>query len=257
MIKVDGLTKRYGSTLAVDDLSFEVAPGKVTGFLGPNGAGKSTTMRLIMGLDYPDVGQASIGGRRYGQLAWPLAEVGALLETRAFHPGRSARAHLLALAAAGGIARRRVGDVLAMVGLDTVAGRRAGTFSLGMAQRLGIAAALLGDPGVLLFDEPVNGLDPEGVRWVRNLLKTLAAEGRTVLVSSHLISEIAVTAERLIVIGRGRLLADATVTGLAARGGGSLEDAFFTLTRQSSQFQTGASGAHPAGLAGRQRRHRP
>src|SRR5436190_8663067 len=183
MIEASGLTKRYGSTLAVDALSFDVRPGAVTGFLGPNGAGKSTTMRMVLGLDAPDAGEARIGGRRYRQLLWPLSEVGALLEAKAFHPGRSARAHLLALAAAGGIGRSRVGEVIRLVGLESVAGKRAGTFSLGMAQRLGIAAALLGDPAVLLFDEPVNGLDPEGVRWIRMLMRSLAAEGRTVFVS--------------------------------------------------------------------------
>ena len=245
MIEASGLTKRYGATLAVDGLSFGLRPGLVTGFLGPNGSGKSTTMRLIMGLDYPDAGAVTIGGQPYGRLRWPLSEVGALLEAKAFHPGRSARSHLLALAAAGGIARSRVGEVLRMVGLETVAGKRAGTFSLGMAQRLGIAAALLGDPAILLFDEPVNGLDPEGVRWARNLMRSLAAEGRTVFVSSHLISEMAVTAERLIVIGRGRLLADTTVTELAARAGGSLEDAFFDLAGDSVEFRAvGPAGFH-------------
>lgn len=237
MIEARGLTKRYGATLAVDGLSFGLRPGVVTGFLGPNGSGKSTTMRLILGMDHPDAGDVRIGGRPYQRLSWPLSEVGALLEARTFHPGRSARAHLLALAAAGGIGQARVGEVLAMVGLETVPGRRAGTFSLGMAQRLGIAAALLGDPGVLLFDEPVNGLDPEGVRWVRNLMRSLAAQGRTVFVSSHLISEMALTADRLIVIGRGRLLADTTVAELAARGGGSLEEAFFSLTGESAQYR--------------------
>ena len=237
MIEAQGLTKSYGATRAVDGLSFGLRPGVVTGFLGPNGSGKSTTMRLILGLDHPDAGVVTIGGRPYHRLNWPLSEVGALLEARTFHPGRSARAHLLALAAAGGITRSRVGTVLGMVGLETVAGRRAGTFSLGMAQRLGIAAALLGDPGVLLFDEPVNGLDPEGIRWVRNLMRSLAAQGRTVLVSSHLISEMALTADRLIVIGRGRLLADTTVAELAGRGGGSLEDAFFSLTGESAQYR--------------------
>jgi ABC-2 type transport system ATP-binding protein len=255
MIEARGLTKRYGATLAVDGLSFDVRPGVVTGFLGPNGSGKSTTMRLIVGLDYPDAGEVTVGGRSYRRLGWPLAEVGALLEARTLHPGRSARAHLLALAAAGGIPRSRVGEVLSMVGLQAVAGRRAGTFSLGMAQRLGIAAALLGDPSVLLFDEPVNGLDPEGVRWVRNLMKSLAAEGRTVFVSSHLISEIALTADRLIVIGRGRLLSDTTVAELAARGRGSLEDAFFGLTGESAQFRAGGDAAgHPHAPAAHQRR---
>ena len=236
MIEVRGLTKSYGATLAVDELSFEVRPGAVTGFLGPNGSGKSTTMRMIMGQDVPDAGRAVIGGRAYASLRWPLREVGAVLDAKAFHPGRSARAHLTALAASNAIPRRRVGEVLAQVGLASVASRRAGTFSLGMAQRLGLAAALLGDPRVLLLDEPVNGLDPEGVRWIRNLLKSLAASGRTVLISSHLISEMALTADRLIVIGRGRLLADTTVTELTARGQ-SLEDAFFALTEGSVEYR--------------------
>jgi ABC-2 type transport system ATP-binding protein len=236
MIEVRGLTKRYGATLAVDGLSFDVQPGVVTGFLGPNGSGKSTTMRMILGQDMPDAGRATIGGRPYASLRWPLREVGAVLDAKAFHPGRSARAHLTALAASNAIPRRRVGEVLAEVGLTSVASRRAGTFSLGMAQRLGIAAALLGDPGVLLLDEPVNGLDPDGVRWIRNLLRSLAASGRTVLVSSHLISEMTLTADRLIVIGRGRLLADTTVTELTARGH-SLEDAFFALTEGSVQYR--------------------
>ena len=236
MIEVRGLTKRYGTTLAVDGLSFDVQPGVVTGFLGPNGSGKSTTMRMILGQDMPDAGRATIGGRPYASLRWPLREVGAVLDAKAFHPGRSARAHLTALAASNAIARRRVGEVLAEVGLTSVASRRAGTFSLGMAQRLGIAAALLGDPGVLLLDEPVNGLDPDGVRWIRKLLRSLAGSGRTVLVSSHLISEMALTADRLIVIGRGRLLADTTVTELTARGH-SLEDAFFALTEGSVQYR--------------------
>ena len=236
MIEVRGLTKRYGTTLAVDELSFDVQPGVVTGFLGPNGSGKSTTMRMILGQDVPDAGRATIGGRPYASLRWPLREVGAVLDAKAFHPGRSARAHLTALAASNAIPRRRVGEVLEQVGLASVASRRAGTFSLGMAQRLGIAAVLLGDPGVLLLDEPVNGLDPEGVRWIRNLLKSLAASGRTVLISSHLISEMALTADRLIVIGRGRLLADTTVTELTARGH-SLEDAFFALTEGSVEYR--------------------
>jgi ABC-2 type transport system ATP-binding protein len=238
MIEAKGLTKRYGSTVAVDGLSFEVRPGSVTGFLGPNGSGKSTTMRMIMGLDNPDAGQARIGGRRYRELRWPLREVGALLEARGFHPGRPARAHLAALAASNGIPARRVDEVLAQTGLSSVAGKRPGKFSLGMAQRLGIATALLGDPRVLLLDEPVNGLDPEGIRWIRNLLKTLAAQGRTVLVSSHLISEMALMADRLIVIGRGRLLADTTVTEMSATTG-SLEEAFFELTAGEAQFAAG------------------
>ena len=229
MIEVRGLSKHYGPTVAVDGLSFDVRPGIVTGFLGPNGSGKSTTMRLILGLDAPDAGQARIGGRRYRELRWPLREVGALLEARAFHPGRSARAHLWALAASNDIPRSRVEEVLGLVGLADVAGRRAGTFSLGMTQRLGIAAALLGDPEVLLLDEPVNGLDPEGIRWVRDLLRSLAAEGRTVFVSSHLIGELSRTADHVVVIGRGRLLADTSVADLAARSA-SLEDAFLELT---------------------------
>jgi ABC-2 type transport system ATP-binding protein len=244
MIEARGLTKRYGSTVAVDALSFDVRPGAVTGFLGPNGSGKSTTMRLIMGLDAPDAGQARIGGRPYRELRWPLREVGALLEAHAFHPGRSARSHLLALAASNAIATSRVDEVLSAVGLSGVAGRRAGKFSLGMAQRLGIAAALLGDPGVLLFDEPVNGLDPQGVRWVRDLLRSLAAEGRTVLVSSHLISEMALTADQLVVIGQGRLLADTSVAELTARAG-SLEEAFLELTGGSAEYRAAGSTTAP------------
>src|SRR5215469_8660991 len=235
MIEVSNLTKRYGGELAVDALSFAVRPGTVTGFLGPNGSGKSTTMRLILDLDRPDAGQVRIGGRRYRDLAWPLREVGALLEAKAFHPGRTARAHLTALAASNAIAPRRVEEVLALTGLEKAAGRRAGKFSLGMSQRLGIAAALLGDPRVLVLDEPVNGLDPEGIRWIRNLLKSLAADGRTVLISSHLISEVAQTADQLIVIGRGRLLAQTTVAELSARSN-SLEEAFFALTEGSTEY---------------------
>jgi ABC-2 type transport system ATP-binding protein len=229
MIEARGLVKHYRSTLAVDNLSFDVRPGTVTGFLGPNGAGKSTTMRMILGLDRPDAGQVRIGRKGYGDLRWPLREVGALLEARAFHPGRTARSHLAALAASNAIGRRRVEEVLAITGIEKAADRRAGKFSLGMSQRLGIAAALLGDPAVLLLDEPVNGLDPEGIRWIRNLLKHLAAQGRTVLISSHLISEIAHTADAVIVIGRGRLLAQTTVAQLSARSS-SLEEAFFQLT---------------------------
>lgn len=237
MIEIRKLSKRYGPTVAVDALSVSIRPGIVTGFLGPNGSGKSTTMRLILGLDAPDSGQALIGGRRYRDLRWPLREVGALLEARAFHPGRSARSHLAALAASNDIPGARVDEVLAVVGLDSAARRRAGKFSLGMAQRLGIAAALLGDPGVLLLDEPVNGLDPEGVRWIRDLMKSMAAQGRTVFVSSHLISEMALTADRLVVIGRGRLLADTTVAELSSRSA-SLEDAFFQLTSGAGEYTT-------------------
>jgi ABC-2 type transport system ATP-binding protein len=229
MIEAEKLTKRYGRTLAVDALSFTVRPGVVTGFLGPNGAGKSTTMRLILDLDAPSGGRVRVGGRRYRELRRPLHEVGALLEAKAFHPGRSGRAHLAALAASNGIPRRRVDEVLDLVGLSAAAHRRAGGYSLGMAQRLGIAAALLGDPGVLLLDEPCGGLDPEGIRWIRTLLRSLAAEGRTVFVSSHLISEMAQTADHLVVIGHGRLLADASVAELSARSS-SLEEAFLELT---------------------------
>jgi ABC-2 type transport system ATP-binding protein len=238
MIEARGLIKRYGSTTAVDHLSFDVRPGTVAGFLGPNGAGKSTTMRMILGLDRPDAGTARINGQDYHELRWPLREVGALLEvsgSKAFHPARSARAHLTALAASNGIPRRRVDDVLEITGMGKAADRRAGKFSLGMAQRLGIAAALLGDPAVLLLDEPVNGLDPEGIRWIRRLLKDLAAGGRTVLISSHLISEIAQTADQLIVIGQGRLLAQTTVAELSARSS-SLEEAFFQLTDGSTDY---------------------
>jgi ABC-2 type transport system ATP-binding protein len=208
MIEVRDLTKRYGDKLAVDHLSFTVGPGKVTGFLGPNGAGKSTTMRLILGLDRPQAGTATIDGRRYDQLARPLTMVGALLEAKAMHNGRSAYNHLLFLAQTQGLPRQRVDDVLALVGLTEVAHKRTGGYSLGMSQRVGIAAAMLGNPSVMLLDEPVNGLDPEGIRWIRNLMKRLAAEGRTIFVSSHLMSEMAVTADHLIVIGKGRLIAD-------------------------------------------------
>jgi ABC-2 type transport system ATP-binding protein len=236
MIQTRSLTKRYGSTAAVSSLSFEVRPGVVTGFLGPNGSGKSTTMRLIIGLDAPDAGTATIGGRPYRQLRWPLREVGAMLEARGFQPGRSARNHLAALAASNGIGRGRVDEVLDLVGLRGAGGRRAGKFSLGMAQRLGVATALLGDPAVLLLDEPVNGLDPEGIRWIRNLLTSMAREGRTVFVSSHLISEIALMAEDLVVIGRGRLLARTTVTELASRAA-SLEEAFLDVTGEDVEYR--------------------
>jgi ABC-2 type transport system ATP-binding protein len=251
MIEVRDLTKRYGSTLAVVGLSFGLRPGVVTGFLGPNGSGKSTTMRLILGLDMPDAGQARIGGRRYRDLRWPLREAGALLEAKAFHPGRSARAHLAALAASNAIGRERVDEVLDLVGLTGAAGKRAGRYSLGMAQRLGIAAALLGDPPVLLLDEPVNGLDPAGIHWIRDLLTSLAGQGRTVLVSSHLISEIALMAERLVVIGQGRLLADTSVAALSA-GAASLEEAFLQLTGASTQYRgqlADISGKTPGGRA--------
>lgn len=216
MIEVRGLTKRYGDKIAVEDLSFRVQPGVVTGFLGPNGSGKSTTMRVIMGLDRPNAGTATINGRPYHDLDWPLREVGALLEARAIHPGRTARAHLWMLAQTNQIARSRVDEVLDIVGLTEVANQLAGKFSLGMSQRLGIAASLLGDPGVLLYDEPVNGLDAEGIRWVRNLLTGLARQGRTLFVSSHLMSEMAQMADDVVVIGRGRLITEAPMSELLA-----------------------------------------
>lgn len=219
MIEAVELTKRYGDKLAVDELSFVVQPGVVTGFLGPNGAGKSTTMRMLLGLDRPTSGSASINGRPYDELKAPLCEVGALLEAHAIHTGRSARNHLLALGATHGIGRRRVDEVLELVGLAHVANRRAGAFSLGMGQRLGIASALLGDPHTLILDEPVNGLDPEGILWIRTLLRSLAAEGRTILVSSHLMSEMSMTATHLVVVGQGRLIADASVAEFTASAG--------------------------------------
>jgi ABC-2 type transport system ATP-binding protein len=222
MIEARGLSKRYGATLAVDDLSFEIKPGRVTGFLGPNGAGKTTTMRLILGLDHPTKGTVTVNGRPYGELRFPLHEVGALLDASAVHPGRRAEQHLWALAQSNRIPRKRVKEVLDLVGLTGVARKRIGTFSLGMNQRLGIAATLLGDPAVLMFDEPVNGLDPEGIVWIRNLFKRLASEGRTVFVSSHLMSEMALTAENLIVIGRGHLIAEGTIDELTSRTAGSV-----------------------------------
>lgn len=207
-IEARNLTKRYGATLAVDNLSFDVNPGMVTGFIGPNGAGKTTTMRLILGLDKPTHGEVTVGGQQYRDLPTPMREIGALIDAKAAHPSRSAYHHLLSLVQSNGIPSRRVDEVLGLVGLEGVAKRRAGGFSLGMSQRLGIAAALLGDPPVLIFDEPVNGLDPEGVVWIRELMRGLAAEGRTVFVSSHLMSELAITADHLIVIGQGKLLRD-------------------------------------------------
>jgi ABC-2 type transport system ATP-binding protein len=268
MIELRGLTKRYGRKLAVDHLTFGILPGRVTGFLGPNGAGKSTTMRLILGLDAPTTGSVTVGGQPYRSLRRPLHEVGSLLESAAIHPGRSARGHLLALARASGIGRRRVDEVLGITGLDGVAGQRAGGFSLGMTQRLGVAAALLGDPGVLLLDEPVNGLDPDGVAWIRGLLRELAAEGRTVFLSSHLMSEMETTADHLIVIGRGRLIADeplAEFTRAAAAGHVQLrspqQDRLARLLRETgavtgpgpggSLLVTGASAAEVGELAAR------
>jgi len=221
MIEVRGLTKRYGAKVAVDGLSFAIEPGRVTGFLGPNGAGKTTTMRCILGLDYPTEGTITVDGKVYQGLAYPMREVGALLEAKAVHGGRSAYNHLLCLAQTNSLPRRRVGEVLELVGLSEVAKKRSKGFSLGMSQRLGIAATLLGDPKVLMFDEPVNGLDPEGILWIRNLMKALAAEGRTVFVSSHLMSEMENTADHLIVIGRGKLIADCTMKEFVAQASGA------------------------------------
>jgi ABC-2 type transport system ATP-binding protein len=234
MIEVENLSKRYGEKLAVDGLNFVVQPGIVTGFLGPNGAGKSTTMRMIAGLDEPTSGRVRVNGQDYRAASAPMAELGILLEAKAVHTGRSARNHLLALAQTNGVSRRRVDEVIDMVGLRDVAGKRVGGFSLGMGQRLGIAAALLGDPRVVVLDEPVNGLDPEGVLWVRHLLRGIAAEGRTVFVSSHLMSEMAMTATRLVVIGRGRLIADTTVEEFVARAGGG---AVTVRTPQATQLR--------------------
>jgi ABC-2 type transport system ATP-binding protein len=234
-IEVRELRKRYGRTVAVDGLSFTVVPGQVTGFVGPNGAGKSTTMRVVLGLDAPDSGDALVGGRPYRSLRTPLCEVGALLDAAAIHPGRRARDHLLWMAHSNGLPRRRVDEVLDLVGLAAVARKRAGGFSLGMRQRLGIAGALLGDPPVLMFDEPVNGLDPEGIRWIRGLLRSLAGEGRSVLVSSHLMSELEGSADHLVVIGRGRLIADTSVRDLLAAASG---DQVELRTSQRSQVMT-------------------
>jgi ABC-2 type transport system ATP-binding protein len=220
MIETRQLTKRYGDKTAVDGVDFTVRPGAVTGFLGPNGAGKSTTMRMIIGLDAPTSGTVTVNGRRYARNPAPLHEVGALLEARSIHPGRSAFDHLMTLAYTHGISRARVNEMIELTGLQSVARKRAGAFSLGMGQRLGIAAALLGDPQTVMLDEPVNGLDPEGVLWIRTLLTGLAAEGRTVFVSSHLMSEMALVADRLIIVGRGRVLADTTVQDLVLRAGG-------------------------------------
>jgi ABC-2 type transport system ATP-binding protein len=221
MIEVQGLTKRYGEKTAVDGLTFGIEPGQVTGFLGPNGAGKTTTMRCVLGLDYPDAGTVAVDGRDYRDLGYPMREVGALLDAKAVHGGRSAYNHLLCLAQTNNLPKRRVGEVLELVGLSEVAKKRSKGFSLGMSQRLGIAATLLGDPRVLMFDEPVNGLDPEGILWIRNLMKALAAEGRTVFVSSHLMSEMESTADHLIVIGRGKLIADCSMSEFIARSSGA------------------------------------
>jgi ABC-2 type transport system ATP-binding protein len=217
VIEARSLRKSFGSTVAVADLSFRAEPGRVTGFLGPNGSGKSTTLRMALGVDHPDSGTVTINGRRYGEHRFPAREVGALLEAKAMHPSRRARDHLRWLAASNGLPDRRVGEVLELTGLEKVATHRTRTFSLGMAQRLGVAAALIGDPAVLLLDEPVNGLDPEGILWIRTLMRRLADEGRTVLVSSHLMSEMALTADHVLVIGRGRLIADSPIADLVAQ----------------------------------------
>ena len=260
MITAHSLTKRFGDTTAVDNLTFEVPPGVVTGFLGPNGSGKSTTMRMIMGLDVPTSGSALIGGHPFSELDWPLREVAALLDAKAFHPARTARNHLRWLALTNDIPLRRVDEVLDQVGLTAVANRRAGKFSLGMSQRLGIAATLLGDPAVLLFDEPVNGLDPEGIRWVRHFLRGLAAEGRTVFVSSHLISEMSQTADRLVVIGRGHLIAETSVADFIARSGGA---AVKLVTPDAAAFTACPHGGRSQSRCRRSRRahhrgpHRP
>jgi ABC-2 type transport system ATP-binding protein len=260
VIEVSHLTKRYGSILAVDDLSFTVAAGQVTGFLRPNGSGKSTTMRMIVGLDAPSAGQVTVAGRSYGRFRFPLREVGALLDASAVHPGRTARNHLVWLADSNEIPRARVDEVLGIVGLTDAARRRAGELSLGMGQRLGIAAALLGDPAVLIFDEPINGLDPEGILWVRHLLQSLATEGRTVLVSSHLMSEMALTADHLIIIGRGRLLATGTVADFIERSEGHHvhaqspdADALLGLLRQKGATVT-SDGPESLSIAGMESR---
>ena len=250
MIEVRGLTKRYGEKVAVNDLTFGVEPGKVTGFLGPNGAGKTTTMRLILGLDYPDAGRVTIDGKQYAGLGYPMREVGALLDAKAVHGGRSAYNHLLCLAQTNNLPKRRVGEVLELVGLTEVARKRTKGFSLGMGQRLGIAGTLLGDPAVLMFDEPVNGLDPEGILWIRNLMKALAAEGRTVFVSSHLMSEMENTAEHLIVIGRGQLLADCTMDEFIARSSGQTVRVSTPQPDQLIKAVTGAGGSAVTGADG-------
>jgi ABC-2 type transport system ATP-binding protein len=249
MIEVRGLIKRYGTKVAVNDLSFDVEPGHVTGFLGPNGAGKTTTMRLILGLDYPDAGNVKIDGKQFARLANPMREVGALLDAKAVHGGRSAYNHLLCLAQTNKLPKRRVGEVLELVGLTEVARKRTKGFSLGMGQRLGIAATLLGDPAVLMFDEPVNGLDPEGILWIRNLMKALAVEGRTVFVSSHLMSEMENTADHLIVIGRGSLLADCTMDEFIARSSGQTVRVVTPQPDVLTKAVTEATPATPAATA--------
>ena len=252
MLKIDHLTKRYGDTLAVNDLDFEVTPGVVTGFLGPNGSGKSTTMRVIIGLDRPTKGRATINGKTYDQFKSPLHEVGALLDAKALDPARSARNHLRALALANRIPVTRVDEVLEFVGVASVAHKRVGGFSLGMSQRLGIAGALLGDPGILLFDEPVNGLDPEGIRWIRDFFRSLAKEGRTVFVSSHLMNEMAVSADQIIVIGRGKFITSGSVDELTATATGTVfvrSTDVGGLTRVLSDLHAGVVPANEEGLS--------
>jgi len=241
MIRIDHLTKRYGSTLAVNDLDFEVKPGVVTGFLGPNGSGKSTTMRIILGLDHASKGRATVNGVKYGDLKDPLREVGALLDAKAVHPGRTARAHLRSLAASNQIKYSRVDEVLEFTGISSVANKKVGGFSLGMSQRLGIAGALLGDPGILLFDEPVNGLDPEGIKWIREFFRSLANDGRTVFVSSHLMSEMAVSADQIIVIGRGKFITQGSVDDLTKTAEGTVlvRCSNPTLLREGIEFREG------------------
>ncbi|GAA0905702.1 ATP-binding cassette domain-containing protein [Virgisporangium aurantiacum] len=246
MIEVHDLTKRYGDRTAVDGLSFTIRPGIVTGFLGPNGAGKSTTMRMILGLDHPTAGTATVNGRRYADHPDPLRQAGALLDAKAVHTGRSAYHHLLALAATAGVPRSRVDEVIDIVGLSQVARKRVGGFSLGMGQRLGIASALLGDPDVVILDEPTNGLDPEGVLWIRNLMRDLAAQGRTVFVSSHLMSEMALTAEHLIVIGQGRLLADVSMSGFIDRAG---RDSVRVRSPRAAELHDLVAGPHVTTLS--------
>jgi ABC-2 type transport system ATP-binding protein len=249
-IEVTGLHKRFGSTVALDGMSFAVPSGQVTGFIGPNGAGKTTTMRVILGLDAPDAGSALVGGRPYRTLREPLSHLGSLLDAAALQPSRRARNHLLWLAHSQGLGATRVDEVLAQVGLDQVARRKAGGFSLGMRQRLGIAAALLGDPPALMLDEPFNGLDPEGIVWMRGFLRSLAAQGRAVLISSHLMSELQDMADRLVIVGRGRVIADGALSDLVA-GRASLEAAYFELTRDAADFHAGGPGGRPPGIAER------
>jgi ABC-2 type transport system ATP-binding protein len=241
MIEVRHLSKRYGGRTVVDEVTFDVRPARVTGFLGPNGAGKSTTIRMLLGLTTPSAGQVRFDGRAYRSLPAPLHEVGALVDAATFHGGRTAYAHLRWLAASNGLSRSRIADALGRTGLDAVAGRRVKSFSLGMRQRLGIAAALLGDPPTLILDEPINGLDPEGVHWMRSLMRELAADGRTLLVSSHLITEMALVADRLLVIGAGRILADQDLADLT-RGHATLEDAYFALTAAATTYRSGTAG---------------